>query len=68
MKLYHNEREIENNAIDYHNGMVMIRYIDTDEVAIVPKKEIHERGNHEKENANSPESKVRDASSPERIF
>lgn len=43
MKLYHNDREIENDAIDYHDGMVMVRYIDTGEIAIIPRKEIHER-------------------------
>lgn len=34
------EREIDNNAVDYQDGTVMIQYLDTQDVAIVPKDEI----------------------------
>jgi hypothetical protein len=41
MKLvYHNDREIESDAVDYGDGNVMIRYKDTGEITIVPKNEI----------------------------
>jgi hypothetical protein len=40
MLLFHKDREIRNNAIDYGDGTVMIQYKDNDDVAIVPKSEI----------------------------
>jgi hypothetical protein len=47
-KVYHrdkhgNEREINNNAVDYGDGTVMVQYLDNDQVAIVPKEEIINR-------------------------
>jgi hypothetical protein len=33
-------REINNNAVDYGDGTVMIQYLDNDDVAIVSKEEI----------------------------
>lgn len=39
--LTHDGREIENDAVDYRDGIhVMIRYTDTDEIAIIRKSEI----------------------------
>ena len=38
--VYHNNREIESDAVNYGDGNVMIRYKDTGEIAIVPKSEI----------------------------
>lgn len=45
MKTFHRqqdgtERELNNNAVDYHDGNVMVQYVDTDEIAIIPKEEI----------------------------
>jgi hypothetical protein len=40
MKLYHDGREINDNAVDYGDGTVMIQYKDDNEVAIINKSEI----------------------------
>lgn len=39
-KLTHKGREIEDNAVDYGDGTVMIGYKDNGDIAIVPKSEI----------------------------
>jgi hypothetical protein len=37
---FHKGREVENNAVDYGDGTVMIQYKDNGDIAIVPKSEI----------------------------
>jgi hypothetical protein len=40
MPLYHNNRPIKGEAVDYGDGLVMIMYVDNGEVSIVPKANI----------------------------
>lgn len=40
MKVIHKGREIDPSAVDYGDGNVMVRYMDNDEVAVVPKSEL----------------------------
>jgi hypothetical protein len=40
MKITHDGREIEKDAIDYGDGNVMVRYKDNGEIKVVTKKEI----------------------------
>lgn len=38
MPLYHDNRLIKGEAVDYGDGLVMIMYADNSEVMIVPKE------------------------------
>jgi hypothetical protein len=44
MKVYHvtqdEKREVNNNAVDYGDGTIMVQYLDDNQVAIVPKSEL----------------------------
>jgi hypothetical protein len=40
MPLYHHGREIEDEAVSYGDGLVMIMYTDNREISIVPKANI----------------------------
>jgi hypothetical protein len=39
-KILHKGREVEDNAVDYGDGTIMISYKDNGDIAIIPKAEL----------------------------
>jgi len=44
MKILHKGREVEDNAVDYGDGTVMIQYKDDGDIAIIRKSELTTEG------------------------